>query len=255
MTDDEKSREAGQFVDVELGPLARLPVLRPVDRYRYVRRRCRGLRVIDLGAYDETEVRRPQHGSWRWLHAEIAAEAKEVLGVDASEELRQSGEIDTGCGTRIVYGSVDNLELLLNDFEPELIVAGELIEHTPNTLEWLTQVAVTRPGTALLLTTPNATSIVNLLLAFANRENCHPDHLHIYSFRTLLSLTSRVPMQAVTIRPYYYDPHLFFGKVPRSVGPLVMAANQLLLKPIQYLFPLTSFGLIVEGVLGSVRNA
>ena len=54
-------------------PLEKLPVPRPVDRIAYVKQRCRDLRVLDLGAYDETEVGKPQHGSWTWLHAEIAA--------------------------------------------------------------------------------------------------------------------------------------------------------------------------------------
>jgi hypothetical protein len=236
-------------------PLTRLRVPHPVDRYRYVSRRCRGLRVLDLGAYDETEVRRPQHGSWRWLHAEIAAEASEVLGVDAAEEVRCSGEISTHCGTRIVYGSVEDLGAIIEDFKPQLIVAGELIEHTPDTLGWLSRLACESPGMRLLLTTPNATSIVNMLLAFADRESCHPDHLHIYSVRTLRTLASRVPLRDVTVRPYYYDPHLFYGKVPRVAAPVVAAADLFLLKPVQYLFPLASFGLILEGALGRASEA
>ena len=51
-------------------PLERLTVARPVGRIDYIRSRCKGLRVLDLGAYDETEVEKPQHQSWRWLHAE-----------------------------------------------------------------------------------------------------------------------------------------------------------------------------------------
>lgn len=240
---------------LDVGPIepdefARLPVPRPVERYRYVARRCRGLRVVDLGAYDETEVDRPQHGRWRWLHAEIAAGAAEVLGVDASEKLRQAGEVRTRCGTRIVYGTVEDLGDLVEAFDPDLVVAGELIEHTPNTLGWLSRLADIRPGTNILLTTPNTTSAVNILLAVVNRENCHPDHLHVYSFKTLTTLAGRVPIHDVRIRPYYYDPHLFLGKIRSSLVPLASAANTLLLKPIQYAFPLTSFGLILEGVLG-----
>src|SRR5262249_56646191 len=68
-------------------PLERLRVRRPVDRIAYVRERCRGLRVLDLGAYDETEVVKRQHGSWRWLHREIPAVAREGPGGHAAPQL------------------------------------------------------------------------------------------------------------------------------------------------------------------------
>src|SRR4030095_4081512 len=84
-------------------PLERLRLPRPVDRYDYVRERCRGLRVLDLGAYDETEVDREQHASWRWLHGEIAGVAATVLGVDASDRVRDAGSVETRVGPRLVY--------------------------------------------------------------------------------------------------------------------------------------------------------
>ena len=79
-------------------PFARLFVAKPVNRYDYVVEACRGERVLDLGAYDETEVHRQGTSFYRWLHADIAAVAHEVLGVDASETLRLAGEIETTQG-------------------------------------------------------------------------------------------------------------------------------------------------------------
>ncbi|HEU5473346.1 MAG TPA: hypothetical protein VFV67_22105 [Actinophytocola sp.] len=233
------------------GPLARLQVPRPVDRHDYVRERCAGLRVLDLGAYDETEVDRAQHKSWRWLHAEIASVAREVLGVDSSERLRASGSggIDTRCGSRIVYGEVENLGPILEKFQPDLIVAGELIEHTHDTLGWLRQIGHVAPGTPLIATTPNTTSMINLVLALLGRESAHPDHLQVYSFRTLATLAGRVPMYDVSVRTYYYDPHTFVSRVPRLAIPLVAAASTVL-RLTQFLFPMTAGGLILEGTVG-----
>jgi hypothetical protein len=231
-------------------PLERLRIRRPVDRIAHVRERCRGLRVLDLGAWDETEVAKRQHASWRWLHAEIAGVAREVLGVDAAPEVARAGEVRTPCGTRIVHGRVEDLGDILRAFRPDLVVAGELIEHTPDTLSWLGRVGEARPGTRLLATTPNATSIVNLLLAFLSRESTHEDHLHVYSYKTLATLARRLGMREVVITPYYYHSHLMRGRTPRPLLPLVYLADYLCLAPCQYLFPLTAGGLILEGVLG-----
>lgn len=231
-------------------PLERLSLSRPVDRYDHVRERCRGKRVLDLGAYDETEVVREQHTSWKWLHGEIASVATEVLGVDASPALPPEG-ITTKVGTRIVRGSVETLGGLAREFKPDIIVAGELIEHTQDTLGWLQQLAKEAPGVTLLATTPNTTSAVNLALALLGRENNHQDHLHVYSYKTLATLASRIPLRDVTLTPYYYDPHLFRGRLPSWAAPSVGAVDALLLKPVQFLFPLTAFGWILEGTLGS----
>ena len=231
-------------------PLERLSVPRPVERIPYIRKRCQGLRVLDLGAYDETEIDKPQHQSWTWLHGEIAKSASEVLGVDASPKLQATGGIQTRVGTRIIYGQVEHLEDILRDFKPDLIVAGELIEHTQDTLGWLSNLAKIAPGLQFLATTPNTTSILNIGLSVLRRENCHPDHLQVYSYKTLATLSSRVPMHNLSIVPYYYTSHIFQGRVPKFLAPAIKAINVLFLKPIQYLFPLTAFGLILEGTFG-----
>ena len=232
-------------------PLERIPVSRPVERIDHVARRCAGLRVLDLGALDETVMGRAQHSSWKWLHGEVARSAQEVLGVDASEELRVKGEIRTNVGTRIVHGNVEDLDDIVREFRPDLVLAGELIEHTADTLGWLTRLARVAPGTRVILTTPNATSIVNILLAFARRENQHEDHLHTYSYKTLATLTRRLGLEEATLTPYYYHSEQFRGRVPSAAVPLVVAVDYLLLMPLQYLFPLTAFGFILEGRLPS----
>jgi len=230
-------------------PLEKLPVTRPVERLSYITRRCAGLRVLDLGALDETVLGMAQHSSWKWLHGEVARSAREVLGVDASERLRENGEICSDFGTRIVYGKVEELDAIVLDFRPDIVLAGELIEHTSDTLGWLTRLGEVSPGTRLLLTTPNATSILNILLAFAGRENQHEDHLHTYSYKTLSTLARRLNLGDATLTPYYYHSEQFRGRVPSGLVPLVYAVDYLCLMPVQYLFPLTAVGFILEGRL------
>ena len=111
------------------------------------------------------------------------------------------------------------------------------------------RLAADAPGVGFLATTPNATSAVNLLLSALGRENNHPDHLQIYSYKTLATLAGRIPLHGPSLTPYYYDPHLFRGRLPAFAAPVVSLTDLVVLKPIQYVFPLTAFGWILEGTL------
>jgi hypothetical protein len=235
--------------NIKYHPLEKITLPRPVDRINYIKKQSVGLKVLDLGAYDETLIGEKQHSSWRWLHSEIAEVAQEVLGVDSSPEIKAQGRLKTPCGTTIHYGTVDALEEIVSVFNPDLIVAGELVEHTPNTLEWIIRLSLLSPGTRFIATTPNATSIINLLMSFLGRENCHEDHLHIYSYKTLATLARKAGMETLQIIPYYYDPHIFVGRFPNWLAPLIYSFNYFFTTPVQYLFPLTAFGLILDGSL------
>lgn len=237
------------MVVLDPNTFVRLRAPRPVNRYAFVRDLCVGKRVLDLGAYDETEVDKPQSQSWRWLHAEIAGVASEVLGVDASAALRGTGGVQTRVGTRIVYGTVEELDEIVAQFQPDIVVAGELIEHTQDTLGWISRLAELLPGAEFVATTPNTTWLLNVLLALVNRESAHPDHIHVYSYRTLLTLAQRVPISGATVTPYYFNRAVAQHR-RRLLRPAVAAFDLLLLRPLQYLFPLLGRGLILTGRLG-----
>ena len=228
-------------------PLERLSPRRPVERWKYIKEKCRGKRVLDLGALDETEIYKRQHTTWKWLHREIAQTAREVVGVDSSEALRKNGPLRTSFGTMIRYGRVEDLGNAITEFRPDLIVAGELIEHTADPAGWLSAIGRIQPGGALVLTTPNATSIVNIGLGLINREMMHRDHGCVYSYKTLMTLGRRIGLRDVLLTPYYYHTELLRGRAPAPLIPGIVMADYLLLTPIQFLFPLTGGGLILEG--------
>lgn len=235
-------------------PFEGLCVPRPVRRIDHLAGAVKGLRVLDLGAYDESVVDRPRARGWRWLHEELAKSANSVLGIDASRALESRGELRTGPSSRIVFGTVESRQTEIRDFNPEIIIAGELIEHLESPLQWLRELGALCPGTRIVMTTPNATSFLNMALAFANRENCDPDHVAVYSFKTLAKVSSRARIGDAIITPYYYDTQLLgfrFPWMPRAVLRLVDAV---LFMPLQFLFPLTSFGLILDGTLPPGRR-
>lgn len=232
-------------------PFESLRIQRPVHRIDYLCSLVKGLRVLDLGAYDETEVSKHQHKTWRWLHREMASSAAEVLGVDSARKIAQSGELVTGSNSKIIYGTVENLTAIIKSFQPDIIVAGELIEHVEAPMPWLRHLAAAAPGKRFVMTTPNATSLINIALAMLGRENCHEDHLAIFSFKTLSTISCRIPLENATIRPYYYDAQLFRGRFHGAVAPLINLVDYSILRPAQFMFPLAAFGLILEGTLGS----
>lgn len=229
-------------------PLERLPVRRPVDRVAYIRSACAGRRVLDLGALDETafEAKRGK-GNGTWLHEEIGAVAADVLGVDSSSKLAAAG-LPTGPKSRIVPGDVTNLAPVLNSlrFTPEVVVAGELIEHLHTPVEFLQSLRANPclQGAMLVLTTPNATALHNILVGVAQRESCHEDHLLILSYKTLTTVMRRAGFSRWDLIPYYAR----FSEMKQRVSPRArrfIDVGERFVNLGEWLCPLLSFGWIV----------
>jgi 2-polyprenyl-3-methyl-5-hydroxy-6-metoxy-1,4-benzoquinol methylase len=231
-------------------PLEALRVSRPVDRLAYVADACRGRHVLDLGAMDETAFAQ-KRGHGTWLHERIAAVAKSVLGIDNSEVVPLAG-LATGPNARIVRGDIGELELLLGrlEFRPEVVIAGELIEHVPNPLAFLEGLAATPTlaGCTLLVTTPNATAAHNVAIGLLSRESTHRDHLCILSYKTLTTLCRRAGLADFAIIPYR---SAFIEMRARHAGAraAVVAVGEKVVNAVEWMFPLLSFGWIVHARL------
>ncbi len=221
----------------------RLPVRAPVDRIAYIAERCRGRRVLDLGCLDETALikRDTQH----WLHGRIATVATEVLGLDLSESLPSDG-LRTADNARILRADAsDPSPAATGGFTPEVIVAGEFIEHLPSPLAFLTSIKRHYPGKSLILSTPNGCSLPNCLLGILRREVQHPDHLQVFTFKTLNTLCVRAGFAGWTILPYQ-----FFATemILRSRPPLRQVAiiAEKTLRGLERIVPALGFGYIVD---------
>ena len=228
-------------------PLERLPVPRPVDRIRYIAGACIGKRVLDLGAMDETAWL-AKRGRGTWLHEEIARGAVHVDGVDNSPLVPAAG-LTTGPVSRIARGDVDDPGGLIAVLQqaPDVIVGGELIEHLENPLEFLKRFVRIEglSGTVLLLSTPNATAVHNVLIGLASRESTHPDHLCILSYKTLATLCRRAGFGEWEIIPYFSR---FTEMQERHSGLARLAVRiaERLVNLLEWMFPLLSFGYILR---------
>ena len=185
-------------------PLEKLHVVRPVDRVPFLKAACTNKTVLDLGAMDETAYQ-SKRGRGTWLHEELASVAQRVIGVDNSAAVPPEG-LRTGDRSMIHRGDVHALGAFLEQhpFDPDVIVAGELIEHLPNPLAFLQSIAAEPRlrSKLLLLTTPNATALHNCLIALTRRESTHPDHLCILSFKTMNTLLLRSGATDWELVPY-----------------------------------------------------
>jgi len=231
-------------------PLERLRVPRPVDRIAFVADACSNFKVLDLGALDETAYTQ-KRGRGTWLHERIAAVAQYVVGVDSSPAVPREG-LSTAANARIVRGDIDGIDALLEEsgFQPDIVVAGELIEHVPSPLAFLQGLkgSTRLAGCTLILTTPNATAAHNVAVGLLSRESTHRDHLCILSYKTLHTLCARAGLEHFELVPYRSAFVEMRARNPGLRGALI-AAGQKAVNAVEWLFPLLSFGWIVRATL------
>lgn len=223
--------------------LAKLPVPSPVDRLTYMSELCTGKTVLDVGCFDETaiEKRETEH----WLHGRIQKVALRVVGVDSSSQIPIEG-IKTGINSVIHRGDGVNISLdILKSADFNLVVAGEFIEHIENPLQFLRNIKQALPGRQLVISTPNGCCFANTLLGSIGREVQHPDHLHNFSFKILNTLCLRAGFEEWEIVPYrFYATEMILSlRGPRRTFVVLV---QGCIRVIERLFPLTSFGYIVN---------
>lgn len=149
----------------------------------------RGKSVAHLGFADTgCELTRSRTGSW--LHAQLA-ESSRLVGIDITPAAVEAARSRGYAAYVADCTSVSEIRALGLD-PVEVVLAGEIIEHVDNPGGLLEAAkALLHPGGVLVLTTPNARCLTDVIVAGANREVIHPDHVALYSQRTLSALLNR----------------------------------------------------------------
>lgn len=231
---------------LQYNPLEYIRIPRPVGRIAFVVDMVRHKTVLDLGALDETAYADKAETRF-WLHREICAAALKVYGVDNSDLIPEGG-LTPFPKSVIFKEDVYRLERVLHKIgDVDIIVAGELIEHLPNPLSFLRSIKGidSLQGKDLLITTPNATSLHNILLGVIKRESTHVDHLSVYSFKTLNTLCKKAGFESWTIIPY----HVSFPETilrARGTRRLIAVLLEAMVNFWEHAFPLLSGGWIVQ---------
>lgn len=222
--------------------LERVPLRRPVDRVAQIERRAAGKRVFDLGALDETAFESKQDNG-RWLHARLCRVAREVIGMDNSPKVPRNGLV-TAANGRIINADIYSLERMVElHGAPDVIIAGELIEHLPDTLGFLQSLRRCRAleGVELVFSTPNACCWHNILIGLLKRESTHQDHLQVYSYKTLRTLFDRAGIDLIALDPYYarFDEMI---EQARGVKRLATKGFQAVVNTLEWLTPMLGGG-------------
>jgi SAM-dependent methyltransferase len=161
-----------------------------VNRAMWLESLVTSKRVIHLGFLD-VERMEDKTASGSWLHERMARRARHLVGIDLDSAgvvaARTAGYEAYACDLEDAH-MVASLELA----PAELVVAGELIEHLDCPGRFLDALKpLVAPGGRVVLTTPNATSLTNVLVGLSRREWSSPHHVAMYSWRTIATLLER----------------------------------------------------------------
>jgi SAM-dependent methyltransferase len=180
----------GDAAQAQLEMVHALPKARLVHRIDHLAELARGKRVIHVGFVD-AGYQEMQASAGTWLHAHLADGASSLVGID----------LDT---VGVAAASADGYEAYVADcrdpealralgIEPaDLVIAGEVIEHLDDPGSFLDGLhELVAAGGTLVITTPNASGLLNGAAAMAGAEINHPDHVILFSWRTLTNLMSR----------------------------------------------------------------
>jgi len=168
----------------------KLPEAHLVERMPFVLGQARGRRVIHVGfadaGYREFHVAEEQ-----WLHDHLASVATELVGIDldvdgVAEAVARGYEAYAAdcCDVEAVAA----LDLQSAD----TVIAGEIIEHLDDPGGFLDAMhELCASDGVLVITTPNAYGWVNPAALLAGYEVNHPDHIAMYTWRTLSQMLRR----------------------------------------------------------------
>lgn len=235
-----------QAVEAQLEMVHTLPKARYVSRIDYLAERAAGRRVIHVGFVD-AGFQEMQAATGTWLHQHLDERATELIGIDIDA-------VGVAAATKAGYEAYeadcrDPGAVAALGVEPaDVVIAGEIIEHLDDPGAFLSLLHdLVRPGGELVLTTPNASGLVNGFAAVAGAEINHPDHVVLFSWRTLTNLASRHGWEHVESATYV---PVFKGapakgiklRIMRMAGQAVLALERLLAR---IGAPFTADGMIV----------
>lgn len=158
-------------------------------RDSYILKLCSGKRVLHIGASDWPYTKE-QLERGNLLYARIGEVATEQLGLDLDKEASELLNAEKIPNSRIVVGDMNEMQEL--NFQPDVIIFGETMEHLMNLEVALSNMKkVMKNDTKLVISVPNAFHFINFVYALFRREHQHPDHSVAFTYKTLTQLLGK----------------------------------------------------------------
>jgi len=213
---------------------------KPVYRLDYFSEYCKNKSVLDLGSYDETAIKLKMNTDY-WLFSRLEKTAKKIVGVDIAVP-----EDSIMYNSSVIYKR-DVYTLKGSEFNDiDIITAGEILEHLDNPSKFFQNMKNEFPGKELLLSTPNGLNFSNTLMGMIKREVQHPDHIHLFTYKTLNTLCRNAKFQDWEIIPYHFFATEMKLQSKGAVKKGMITMIEKTINGVEYLFPLLSMGNIVK---------
>ena len=193
---------SSQAIDIPRIPRIVLSKGAPVRRDPWIVERCRGRKVLHVGCTDYPFTA-PKFARGSLLHQEIAPVAAKLVGIDLDAPsiafLTEKGIPD------LHVADAANVKGLLEQigFEPDMVVAGEVIEHLNEPQAFLKGLrSAMSDNASLIVSIPNAFHYLGIINILLGREKVHADHVAYYSVGTITETLRRAGFRVVDIQPY-----------------------------------------------------
>lgn len=170
---DECTSISRHGADYDRRMMHKVPAADVVDRVDFILRKCRDRVVLHCGCVGS--------GSPVDLHALVKGVAKQARGIDilpSDDPLVCGMDLDDAPD-----------QMPGQSWGIELVLAPEILEHLTNPGRFLRSLKVYR--CPVLITVPNAHSLVGLAHIKTGRENVNEDHVAYYSYCTLRRLIEK----------------------------------------------------------------
>ncbi len=213
-----------------------LPALDYYSREEFILNWASGKKVLHLGCVGDRALGSHEES----LHVKLARVSAELWGVDLNAEgILQLGTALPELSSNLAVGDACNLRELGLPSQFEVVIAGDLIEHLVHPAALFSSVESTlAPGGRMILSTPNALGLLNVLRAWSGQEKINPTHTCWFSISTLQELTRRMGWKVeIFATAYDFEPRgkaerlkyafgkFFFRRFPQWGGTLLAVAK------------------------------
>jgi 2-polyprenyl-3-methyl-5-hydroxy-6-metoxy-1,4-benzoquinol methylase len=179
-------------------------------------------RVVHVGCCDHVPLIKKKLAENTWLHARLCRVATSCYGVDTSDDGIKLMQDELGyenlSRADIVHDQIPEIEMQQWDY----MLLGELLEHLEDPVEFVTAIRqrYAKNVARVIITVPNALSLLNARFAFHNQECINTDHRHLFSPYTLaraLISAGMIPEEFFFCEPFPADQPWYRRPTPRAL--------------------------------------